>query len=112
MMTMASESHHVEAFQNEPDIGRSGVREDVTGAQVQQPESLETLAVRIAHDINNLLTMITSFATFVADDISAARLNGCTHLENASADMEKILTAARRGAGLTGQLGSFSDAAN
>jgi signal transduction histidine kinase len=109
---MVSESHHVEKFQNQPDMRGSGVREDVTGAQVPQPESLDMLAHRVAHDINNLLTVITSFGTFVAEDISAARLNGCAHLENAAADMEKVLTAARRGAELTGQLLSFSDAAN
>jgi signal transduction histidine kinase len=103
-MTMVSESGDVETFQNEPDMRGSGVREDMTDAQVEQPETLGRLTDRVAHDINNLMTVIISFGAFVAEDISAARLNGCAHLENAAADMEKILTAARRGAGLTGQL--------
>src|SRR6266699_720031 len=106
-MTMVIESHDVETFPNEPGTRGSGVRVEVAGAQVQQSESLDMLVPRVAHDINNLLTVIISFGTFVADEISAARRNGCAHLENSPADMEKILTAARRGAGLAGQLLSF-----
>ena len=77
----------------------SSVREDVTGAQLRQPESLELLVRTIAHDINNLLTVITGFGTFAADDISAAQRNGCVHLEGAPAYIEKILTAANNYAG-------------
>jgi hypothetical protein len=106
-MTMVSEFHDVETFPNEPDMRGSGVRDEVTGDQVRQPESPDMLVHRVAHDINNLLTVITSFGNFVAEEISAARHNGCAHLENSSADMQKILTAAGRGAGLAGQLMSF-----
>ncbi|HEX6359617.1 hypothetical protein [Actinophytocola sp.] len=109
MMTMVSQWHHVETFQNEPDLHGSGVREDVAGAQVQRSESLGKLAGRVAHDINNILTVITGFSAFVAEDINAAQRDGCAHLPNASADLEKILTAARRGRGLTNQLMSFED---
>jgi signal transduction histidine kinase len=98
-MTMLSESHHVETFRNESDTRGSGVREDVSG-----PESLDMFASRVAHDLNNLLTVITSFGTFVADEIGAAQHNGCAHLANAPADIEKIRTAARRGAELTRRL--------
>jgi len=106
-MTMVGESHAVETLQNVPETRGSDVREDVAGTQVQQLESLDVLAGRVAHDINNLLTVITSFGALVANDISAAQRDGCVHIENASADMERLLTAARRGAGLTGQLQSF-----
>jgi hypothetical protein len=83
-MTMVSKSHHVETFRNESDM--------------------DMPARRVAHDLNNLLTVITSFGTFVADEIGAAQQNGCAHLANAPADIEKIRTAARRGAELTRQL--------
>ena len=106
-MTMVGESRPVETFQNEPDTRGSDVRANAAGTQFQQVESLDMLAGRVAHDINNLLTAITSYGTFVADDIRAAQRNGCVHLGNASADIERILAAARRGAGLTGQLLSF-----
>ncbi|GLZ38882.1 hypothetical protein [Actinokineospora sp. NBRC 105648] len=69
-----------------------------------EPESLDALAGRVAHDLNNLLTVITSFGTFVAEEISAAQRDGCAHLDNAPADVQKVLTAAERGAELTGQL--------
>jgi CheY-like chemotaxis protein len=65
------------------------------------------LAGGVAHDFNNLLAVITSFGTFVAEEITAAQSNGCDHLQNASADVEKVLAAARRGAGLTSQLLAF-----
>lgn len=104
---MASESRGVHMRQNDPDTLRVGDRERVPHGDVQQPESLDVLARRVAHDVNNQLAVIISFGTLVADDVGAARCNGCTQLDNASTAMAKVLAAAQRGAELTGQLLSF-----
>lgn len=104
---MASESRGVHMRQNDPDTLRAADRERVPRGEVRQPESLDALARRVAHDVNNQLAVIISFATLVADDVGAARRNGCTQLDNASAAIAKVLTAAQRGAELTGQLLSF-----
>ncbi len=65
------------------------------------------LAGEIAHDFNNLLAVITSFGTFVAEEIVKARRDGCDHLDTAGDDIERVLRAAQRGVGLTKQLLAF-----
>lgn len=104
---MARDSRGVHIRQNEPDTLRRDTAQRVPGDESHQPESLDRLAHRVAHDINNLLAVIISVGTLVADDIDAARRNGCTHLDNVGTDMETVLGAALRGAELTGQLLSF-----
>ena len=75
--------------------------------QAQRLESLGMLAGGVAHDFNNLLAVITNFGTFVAEELAAATTNGCDHLDRAAQDIEKILSASRRGISLTQQLLAF-----
>jgi signal transduction histidine kinase/CheY-like chemotaxis protein len=67
--------------------------------QSQRLEALGQLAGGVAHDFNNVLAAILSYADLAADGVTdpAAR-----------ADQEAIQDAARRGAGLTRQLLQFS----
>jgi nitrogen-specific signal transduction histidine kinase/CheY-like chemotaxis protein len=86
------------------------VERPVTEALEQQARHLESLGMLvggIAHDFNNLLAVITSFGTFVAEEIVKAERDGCDHLDTAGGDIEKVLRAARRGVGLTKQLLAF-----
>ena len=106
-MTVASDSRHVESDQNEPDPRESGVLEDVTFSQAQRRENLGMLAGGLAHDLNNVLTVISSLTEFVVEEISAAQRNGCTHLKDAPSDMRKVLAAAKRATDLTSQFLSF-----
>lgn len=67
--------------------------------QSQRLEAIGQLAGGVAHDFNNVLAAILSYADLAADGVTdpAAR-----------ADLEAIQGAARRGAGLTRQLLQFS----
>jgi len=67
--------------------------------QSQRLEAIGQLAGGVAHDFNNVLAAILSYADLAADGVTdpAAR-----------ADLEAIQDAARRGAGLTRQLLQFS----
>jgi PAS domain S-box-containing protein len=68
--------------------------------QSQRLESLGQLAGGVAHDFNNLLAVILNYATFVAeavpDDVDV------------QFDVEQILSASQRAAGLTRQLLMFA----
>ncbi|MGB3438661.1 MAG: ATP-binding protein [Actinophytocola sp.] len=75
--------------------------------QAHRLESLGMLAGGVAHDFNNLLAVITSFGTFVAEEIEAARKIGCDHLDRAAQDIDRVLRASRRGVSLTQQLLTF-----
>jgi nitrogen-specific signal transduction histidine kinase/CheY-like chemotaxis protein len=89
---------------------RAEVRDGSTEAQLRQAQRLESLGMLaggVAHDFNNLLAVITSFGTFVAEEIEAATAKGCDHLDRAAEDVEKILRASRRGVSLTQQLLAF-----
>jgi len=92
-----------------------GFQDDAVGRPVphlpsQQTQRLENLGILvggIAHDLNNVLAVITSFGAFVGEEITQARDDGCDYLGTAGEDIEKVLRAARRGAGLTEQLCAF-----
>jgi signal transduction histidine kinase/CheY-like chemotaxis protein len=89
---------------------RAEVRDGSTEAQLRQAQRLESLGMLaggVAHDFNNLLAVITSFGTFVAEEIEAASAKGCDHLDRAAEDMERVLRASRRGVSLTKQLLAF-----
>ncbi|MBM4168789.1 MAG: PAS domain S-box protein [Ignavibacteria bacterium] len=65
----------------------------------QRLESIGTLAGGIAHDFNNILGIIIGYAS---------RMQKMYDPEKYSIDIESILRAARRGAGLVGQLLTFA----
>ncbi|MBL0938121.1 MAG: response regulator [Gemmatimonadaceae bacterium] len=72
-------------------------------AQLQQSQKLEAvgrLAGGIAHDFNNVLTVITNFGEIIQSDLEPGSDN--------ARDLDQILKAANRAAGLTRQLLAFS----
>ncbi len=68
--------------------------------QSQRLESLGQLAGGVAHDFNNLLAVILNYATFVGEAVP--------YDEGVQFDVEQILSASHRAAGLTRQLLMFA----
>lgn len=68
--------------------------------QAQKMEAVGQLTGGIAHDFNNILTVIGATAELLANRLSED--------EAATADLEQILEAKRKGAGMIAQLLSFS----
>ena len=77
---------------------RDGLRRQLEGAQ--RMEAIGRLAGGVAHDFNNVLTVVTAHAGFVAEELRAG--------DPMRADAEAILDAARHASGLTRQLLAFS----
>ncbi len=67
--------------------------------QAQRMEASGTLAAGLAHDMNNILGSITSYAELLRDDIRQPHVQ---------ADLESIIAQAARGAALTRALLAFS----
>jgi signal transduction histidine kinase len=67
-------------------------------------DSLGLLAGGIAHDVNNLLSVILNFAAFIAEEAG----NPDADPAAMARDAEQILRAAHRGRELTGQLLAFA----
>ena len=88
-------------------VGAIGMAVDVSDTRdlqeqlraAQRMESIGRLAGRIAHDFNNVLSVIESYGALLANDLSDAR---------AKEDVEVIRRAARKAADLVSQLLAFS----
>jgi two-component system cell cycle sensor histidine kinase/response regulator CckA len=88
-------------------VGAIGMSVDVSDARdlqeqvraAQRMESIGRLAGRIAHDFNNVLSVIESYGALLANDLTDAR---------AVEDVEVIRRAARKAADLVSQLLAFS----
>ena len=77
--------------------------------QSQRLESLGQLAGGVAHDFNNLLAVILNYASFVAEELSAAAATDAgAQWEGPLKDVEQIQLAAERASLLTHQLLSFA----
>jgi signal transduction histidine kinase/CheY-like chemotaxis protein len=85
------------ADQRAAEEARSRLEEELR--QSQRLEAIGQLAGGVAHDFNNVLAAILSYADLAADGVTDVA---------ARADLEAIQDAARRGAGLTRQLLQFS----
>jgi PAS domain S-box-containing protein len=97
------------ANQAERERLRTEADRDRVERQVQQSQRLESLgqlAGGVAHDFNNLLGVISSYAAFVAAE--AERQGPGESWEAIRADIEQVMRAADRAAGLTHQLLSFA----
>jgi two-component system, cell cycle sensor histidine kinase and response regulator CckA len=66
----------------------------------QRLDSVGRLAAGIAHDLNNVLTIISTYSTFLLEDLPGD--------SQASRDVEQIRLAARRSASLVAQLLAFT----
>jgi PAS domain S-box-containing protein len=74
--------------------------------QTLRMESLGELAGGVAHDFNNMLSVISSYATFVAEGV-ANHVTGEAG-QTILGDIEQVQAAASRAAGLTRQLLAFA----
>ncbi len=79
------------------ELERAQLQEQLVHAQ--RMEAVGTLAAGLAHDMNNILGSIATFAELVRDQVATPALR---------ADVERILTQAHRGAELTKSLVAFA----
>jgi len=80
------------------DISRERLLEESV-REAQKLEAVGRLAAGVAHDFNNILSAILSFAYVAADEIAAGG--------RGSNELQEIIAAGKRAAALTGQLLAF-----
>ena len=68
--------------------------------RIQRMDAVGQLAGGVAHDFNNILTIVQSYASFVAEDLPPDHPN--------AADVRQVLEASKRGASLTRTLLTFA----
>ncbi len=68
--------------------------------RIQRMDAVGQLAGGVAHDFNNILTIVQSYASFLAEDLPLDHPN--------AEDVRQVLEAARRGASLTQTLLTFA----
>ena len=78
--------------------GMVELRRQLAGAQ--RMEAVGRLAGGVAHDFNNLLAVVLAFSSFVLEETRPD--------DPAHKDLQEVVAAAKRGAGLTRQLLAFS----
>jgi PAS domain S-box-containing protein len=94
--------------ERQPDGSRLGLIQDITQrheleSQLRQSQKMEAvgqLAGGVAHDFNNLITVMLNFGRFVQEDL------GPDH--KSAQDLEEVLMAAERASALTRQLLALS----
>lgn len=92
----------VETARQSAELERSALDRARLHDQLLHPHRMEaagTLAAGVAHDMNNVLASIMSFAEVLLDD---------RHASHVRADLEQIVAQAERGAALTRSLLAFS----
>jgi signal transduction histidine kinase len=88
-----------EALREQQATEKARAELEVELRQSQRLEAIGQLAGGVAHDFNNILAAILSYADLAADGVTDSAVR---------ADLESIQQAARRGAGLTRKLLTFS----
>jgi PAS domain S-box-containing protein len=89
------------------EAGRDKAR--IRAHQAERLEALGQLAGGIAHDFNNLLAVILNNVAFILEEFDAAsEANWASQRESARHDLEQVLRAGERAAGLTRQLLAFA----
>ncbi|MDB4889658.1 MAG: two-component hybrid sensor and regulator [Gemmatimonadetes bacterium] len=95
-----AEVHFLEAMAHFVSTAVERHRSDLAGRQSQRLEAVGRLASSVAHDFNNMLTVISAFGQLVHDGLPGD--------DALRVDVDEILKAAERAANLTRQLLAFS----
>ena len=85
------------------------IRTEERVREAQKMEAVGQLAGGVAHEVNNMMTVVLGFGEFALRRVGQAEENGTTALLSAlRGDVEEIVKAGRRAATITEQLLAFS----